>query len=100
MDTYKYRYRKFISDISGQDIFAHGNSPKKAIRGIREWLKIESKRTTIPGGDKIYKRYLVFQKDLPLFCKKRHLRVKELTFVDYSEAVSIWLQVNPLYTNK
>lgn len=50
MDKTKYRYRKFISDISGHDIFAHGNSPNKAVQCIREWLRTESKRSNIPGG--------------------------------------------------
>ncbi len=38
LDEQPYRYQKFISDIAGQDIRAHRNSPTETIRGIRNWL--------------------------------------------------------------
>jgi hypothetical protein len=38
MDRAPYRYKRFISDIGGQDIKAHDRSPTKAIRHVRNWL--------------------------------------------------------------
>jgi hypothetical protein len=97
MDIDKYRYQKFISDIAGQDIVEHGNSPEKVMREIRGWLRTESKRTNIPGGAKIYERYSLFEKDLPDICRKLNVEIKELTFVDFSHIVTEWLKANPLY---
>jgi hypothetical protein len=36
LDYDPYRYRQFISDISGQDISAHGGNPERAIRAVRD----------------------------------------------------------------
>lgn len=96
MDKHKYRYRKFISDISGHDIFAHGNSPKKVVHGIREWLRTESNRSNIPGGSEINKRYNRFQKQLPSIRNELHIKANEMTFVDFTYIVSDWLKENPL----
>ena len=35
LDRTRYRYQRFISDIAGQDISAHGNSASGAIRAVR-----------------------------------------------------------------
>ena len=96
MDQDEFRYRKFISDISGQDIVAHKNSSEKAIHEIRGWLRTESKRTNIPGGAEIYKRYTLFQKQLPAIRKRLRIKPNEFTFVDFTYIVSDWLKENPL----
>ena len=38
LDTERYRYQQFISDIAGQDIRAHASDPLRAITHIRDWL--------------------------------------------------------------
>ena len=50
MDREPYRYKRFISDIGGQDIKAHGRSPVKAIRHVRDWLQAAPGKTAIPSG--------------------------------------------------
>jgi len=94
MDREKYRYRKFISDISGIDVEAHNNDPKKVIIIVRNWLTQASRRTTIPGGEEIWRRYEEFIKDLPSLCKdfKKINKPNDLTFLDYSNLVSEWLK--------
>lgn len=92
LDREPYRYQKFISDIAGQDIFSHDNDPKKAIDKVRNWLRTASKRTSIPGGGKIYERYTQFEKDLPNICKELNIQIKELTFVDFTYVVTEWLK--------
>src|ERR1044072_2051009 len=32
LDTHRFRYQQFISDISGQDIREHNNSPESAVK--------------------------------------------------------------------
>lgn len=96
MDRDQYRYRNYISDIAGQDIVAHANSPEKIISEIRGWLSTESKRKSIPGGKEIYERYSRFRKQLPEIGKTLHIKPGELTFVDFTEVVSEWLIANPL----
>jgi len=92
LDKEQYRYQKFISDIAGQDIFAHDNDPKKAIEKVRNWLRTVSKRTNIPGGSKICERYTLFEKDLPNICKELNIQIRELTFVDFIYIIIEWLK--------
>lgn len=94
LDREKYRYQKFISDISGQDIDSHEDNSELAIRRVRDWLRSVSGRTTIPGAVEIIRRYKLFQGDLPIICKRLKLSDDELIFNDYSTVVSEWLQVN------
>src|SRR5262245_62068026 len=65
LDSEKYRYRAFISDISGQDIREHGDNPAEAIHIVRNWLRSQSGNPDIPGGTTIKDRYNTFRKDLP-----------------------------------
>jgi hypothetical protein len=95
LDVDRYRYQKFISDIAGQDIAAHGGSADEAIRVVRDWLSAATPRTVkIPGGAAIARRYRTFREELPAACERLQLRVDELTFSDYVVQVEEWLQLN------
>jgi len=92
IDKEQYRYQKFISDISGQDIRSHDGEPEKAISVIRDWLNSASGRRTIPGGRDITRRYRSFRQDLPEICKNARLELDEMTFNDFAVFASDWLQ--------
>ena len=91
LDSEKYRYQKFISDIAGQDIQAHGNDPATTVRIVRNWLRVYS-QVSIPSGSIIWNRYKTFRSDLPLLCKELRLNMKELIYNDYVLLVSTWLK--------
>lgn len=93
LDSERYRYQKFISDIAGQDIKAHENNPRAVIRVVRDWLRSYSP-ASIPSGSVIWSRYQLFENDLPLLCKELKLNPKELIFNDYVLLVSRWLKIN------
>src|ERR687894_3002092 len=76
LDSEKYRYQKFISDIAGQDIKAHENNPKVVIRVARDWLRTYS-QVSIPSGSVIWSRYQLFESDLPLLCQELKLKLRE-----------------------
>ncbi len=92
IDSEPYRYRASFSDISGQDIHTHKGKPETAIKEIRNWLANVSKIGALPGGAEIAARYKRFVRDLPKICKKLRRLPKDLTFLDYSETVEIWLK--------
>lgn len=94
LDKEKYRYQIFISDIAGQDIRSHDNDVAKLITEVRNWLNTASGRKTIPGGRLIQGRYKSFQEDLPDLASALHLEPDEITYNDYSQLVSEWLQTN------
>ncbi|MEP7107656.1 MAG: hypothetical protein ABI760_06725 [Ferruginibacter sp.] len=95
LDSEAGRYRDSISDISGQDIQVHHNSPEIMIDKIRVWLNIGSGKTNIPGGKAIWEYYQQFQNDLPLILSKAKITRAELDkpeyFADYIAFIVEWL---------
>lgn len=92
LDTERYRYQKFCSDISGQDPSAHGGDPAQAIRVVRDWLRPYS-RAQLPGGRTIVERYAKFREQLPALLDAAGLD-GDVIFADYSALVSEWLSLN------
>jgi hypothetical protein len=93
LDSDRYRYQEFISDIAGQDIAAHGDDCVKAIKAVRDWLA--SSRAGLakpPGPSAISRRFARFSADLPAICVDAELLVEELTFSDFCDAASTWLR--------
>jgi hypothetical protein len=99
LDREPYRYQKFCSDIAGQDIQAHHNQTKEAIRCVRNWLhrSPDAANQILPSADYIYKRYRLLRRQLPYLCKKIGLMINDLQFIDYRAIVSGWLKTNPLW---
>lgn len=90
LDRDQYRYQKFISDISGQDIRSHQGSQRQVIKLTRDWLSTSSKRV-IPGGAHIYRQYTRFKNELPDLCRRLKLKQSEMTFNDYANIVTAWV---------
>jgi hypothetical protein len=84
LDSDRYRYRNFISDIAGQDIHAHGGRPREAIMEVRDWLAGASGRRLLPGGAEVAARYERFQADLPALCARVRRDPANFIFVDLS----------------
>ncbi len=95
LDREKYRYRNFCSDISGQDIRAHNDDPRDAIRAVRDWLSSHRTGIQMPGGKAIFERYERFRAQLPAQANDVRLDHTELTFGDYTKLVVGWLKKNP-----
>lgn len=92
LDRSRIRYQKFISDIAGQDVVSHGNSPRKLIACVRDWLATECRSKSLPGGSYIHGRYRGFQRALPILRDRLRLHTDHLTFVDYLDIVAVWLE--------
>ena len=96
LDVERYRYQKFISDIAGQDIAAHGGKPMDAIRHVRDWLSDSVGKTArLPGGAMLAGRYEAFRKQLADTCAELGLVPEHLTFNDYVIQVEEWLTLHP-----
>lgn len=96
MDREQYRYQRFLSDIAGQDLVGHSDSPEELVRCIRDWLSAEPGFSMIPGGQHIYKRYRAFRSGLSDLCERMRLDPGQLTFGDFSSVVKIWLEENEI----
>ena len=90
IESDRFRFKQFISDISGQDIKDHNDNAYNAIKVVRNWL---AHKTTerIPSASKIISEFEKFNAELPEFCKENQWTPEELTFREYSTLVTNWL---------
>jgi len=91
LDAEPYRYQAFISDISGQDIRCHRNSPDRAIDMVRNWSRTTSGRTRIRGPVAIKQQFKLFATWLPENCDRSGFDRDNLLFVEYVEMATQWI---------
>jgi hypothetical protein len=97
LDTDRFRYQKYISDIAGQDIRAHHRRPSDAIQQVRSFLSTHcTDGTILPGGSKIAARYAQFRQGLAETGAELHVQPGELTFRDLTTLMVAWLQKHPV----
>ena len=100
LDADRYRYQKFISDIAGHDIRAHGGSPDRAIEQVRAFLCCHCPdETFLPDAVVIAARYRNFRRWLPLACRELNLHAGRLGYRDLARLVASWLATHPLPLN-
>jgi len=91
MDTERYRYQRFISDLAGQDIHGHRNDPTECIETVAKWLRIQSRSTKVPGGRAMAREFGAFELVLPELCLGLQLEVDEMTFGDLTTLASEYI---------
>lgn len=97
LDSERYRYQKFCSDIAGQDIRAHEDDPAKLIAAVRAMLSTAlDGRARLPGPACIRDRFARFDMDLPVISRRMHVGVSELQFVELRVLVEEWVATHPL----
>jgi len=89
-DKDQYRYQKFISDLAGMDIHAHGSDPKRAILETRDWLATASRRQ-LASGDRIVRLHAKFLDNLPEIARTLEFDVRNIPYVDFERIVVNWL---------
>ncbi len=87
-DTEKHRYLRFISDIGGQDIHAHGCDVGKLIADLAAWLRHLPGGIQAGGGHSIAREYQDFEAILPSLCALKDMTPDELVFADFNLLVT------------
>lgn len=84
LDKERYRYQKFLSDISGQDIYDHGSRPARLIEKVRDWLSNHNGTATgpLPGGETIARNYDSYRRAIPDLAEGFELSPQKLTYSD------------------
>jgi hypothetical protein len=90
-DRQQYRFQRFISDIAGQDIHAHGGDVRRLITELAMWLRTQSRDSNVPGGIAIANEFETFNAALPDIYAARQLDPSEVTFGDYNAVVVQYL---------
>lgn len=91
LDSEPYRYQKYLSDIAGQDIRAHGGDPVKVLGITRDWLRNVSKRT-LPGARALERAHADFNKELPVILGNLDISHQDLQFIDFVNVTVEWLR--------
>ena len=109
LDKERFRYQKYCSDISGQDIETHDGDPRIAVTLVRNWLQTQGVQASdslrapgeelpppplerfLPSGSILFESYLAFLRELPPLCDEFRLIAGELVFADFTELCVIWL---------
>ncbi|MCW4460829.1 hypothetical protein OK349_03860 [Sphingomonas sp. BT-65] len=94
LDAERHRYDAAISDISGQDIEAHGKDPDEAIRCVRNWLSEHRPRNAPPlrGAAALQADYRAFQAEAGALLAPRRIDPDDLTHNDFLFAVHDWIE--------
>ena len=93
LEKENHRYKQVISDISGNDIFAHENNPEKIIKVVRNWFKTQ--KTNIPGYKEIWLAYNEFIYAYNQISEKDSLDPKKIAERPFSEIIEImktWIE--------
>lgn len=94
LDVEQYRYQKFISDLAGSDIHAHGRDPRRAIEEARDWLANVSRRK-LPSGSRLVRSYDRFVADLPSLTARLDFDPARIPYVDLERIIVGWLTEAP-----
>jgi len=105
LEKEQYRYQQFLSDLAGVDVTPHYDSQQDLINAVRDWLATASKRSTIPQGKDIVKRFGQFEEYIKKACKMRSIAYSDMTFIELVRNMTDWLKYNqacvaPLITSK
>lgn len=94
-DTEPYRYQKFISDLAGMDIHAHGGQSERALVEARHWLTNVSRRQLLGERD-LLARYRTFRAELPTMAAELDLDPLHIIYVDFELILTGWLESRPV----
>ncbi len=96
LDSHPHRYDQFLSDISGQDIAAHGGTIDGVIGCVRDWLNGERRGTPLPGAEAFRADYAAFRAHADAFIAEARLDPwEQLSHRDYLWLVHEALGVAP-----
>jgi hypothetical protein len=94
LDVERYRYQKFISDLSGMDIREHEAEPLRAIQCVRDWLANVSRRS-LPSAKLLQEAYSKFLTKKPAIADGLGFDPTAIPYVDYERMVMAWLLEAP-----
>jgi plasmid stabilization system protein ParE len=94
LEAKPHRYDAALSDISGQDIEVHANSPAEAIRCVRNWLSEHRtpKEPPLPGATALLGDYRLFRKEARIILREQRLDpLDRLSHNDFLFVVRYWM---------
>lgn len=94
LDSERYRYQEFISDIAGNDIKAHENEPETAVKNVRDWIRVSS-RKKLPWASTIWLEHNEFTYDINNILESEKINFNDigaLPFSDWIQLIKDWVE--------
>lgn len=91
LDSDRYRYQRFASDLAGVDIAAHHDRSIHALRATRDFLAPNADGN-LPGAKTIENAYDTFLSYLPHLAASARQDAAELTFTDRLKHIDTFLE--------
>jgi hypothetical protein len=94
LDTKAHEYKKYLTDLGGEDPSAHGDTVEGIINCVRDWLsvRIPVEEEPLPGADYVRTLYQIFLDRKEEFCDRYKLRFEKLTFPEYVKVMTAFLE--------
>jgi hypothetical protein len=89
----KYSYQKALSDLSGFDIKAHNNKPKKIIEELRQWFVVND-RIMADSVTIMWDKYNLFMTDFELKATAKgyeHKDIQKMGVNEFMHFIKEWL---------
>lgn len=94
LEKRKHRYKKVISDISGNDIRSHNSNIKTLIRNTRNWI-LTTTNVNLPSANHIWRDFNIFYTNFIATCRELDYDEKdmdEMPIIEYIYYIKQWLK--------
>lgn len=91
LDSERYRYQRFASDLAGIDIQAHGGEIDRVLAAIRDFLAPHVPEI-LPGASAIHESLQAFEATLPAIARSSRQRLDEITYLDRLHYIRTFLE--------
>jgi hypothetical protein len=96
LDVERFRYQKFMSDIAGQDIEAHGGDARLLIDRVRAFLNSAVRGAPLSSGAVIAADYALFTERLPETCAGLKVDPAALEYKDFTYVAAGWVEAGEM----
>ncbi len=93
LEKERFRYQRVISDISGNDISAHGNKPEKVVKSIRNWFNLNIE--DVPMYRAIWGAFNEFLVDYDTLLTEQGYDANDISAVQFQDIIDImrdWIE--------
>lgn len=91
METERFRFQTFASDLAGVDIAHHGDDPSRVARSVRDALATHIDHP-LPSGSVLDEARQTFLRALPAMVAAANQQLAELTFIDRLRHLSAFVE--------
>jgi len=82
----RHRYQRVLSDLSGNDVRAHGGDPECLVLEVRNWLRVTVSRK-LPSSSQIWQRLNLFRDEFGLTLRQFGYSARDIASLEMAEYI-------------